>query len=73
MWTAVAWGVIAGEDKTVRDKKRLVCKRRYFGVDVLVNTHFEPIERFEKRRDVARSRSRGYGAGKAVLDSLEAR
>jgi hypothetical protein len=62
----VAEGVRADKDKRVRDGKRLVCKRKYFEVDVLIN--FETMEIFENRRDVTGTRSRDYSAGQAVLD-----
>jgi hypothetical protein len=62
----VAEGVRTDKDKRVRDGKRLVCKRKYVEVDVLIN--FETMERFENRRDMTGSRSRDYSAGQAVLD-----
>jgi hypothetical protein len=51
------------EIRRVRDEERLICrpKRKYFEVDALID--FEPMERFENRRDVTESRSRDCSAG----------
>ncbi len=42
-----------------------------FEADALVD--FEPMERFENRKDVTGSRSKDCSAGQVVLDSLKAR